>query len=339
MNIIKNIKKNITILIIITIVILLIVLKDDFNNIILTLKNIDLKYILLAIILYFLSIGIKGFVNYLIVNDKNKISIWEAIKHNIIIQFFNGITPFSTGGQPMEVYLLTEHKISLSKSTDYTVQSFIFYQIALVICGIIAVIYNTIFHLFPKVKLLQSLVLLGFIINILVIVFLLLISRSRRVMKVFSKITYKVCKKLKINKNEEEIENIFKEYYKGFKELKKRKGLATIGIILNMISLMCLYITPLIIILGIGNGNSMSIIDTLTASAYVYVVGSFVPIPGATGGIEYSFTQFYGNFIEIETISALLLVWRFITYYVGVIIGGLVFYIEKRVQDENRNIY
>ena len=96
-------------------------------------------------------------INYLIVNDKNKISIWEAIKHNIIIQFFNGITPFSTGGQPMEVYLLTEHKISLSKATDYTVQSFIFYQIALVICGIIAVIYNTIFHLFPKVKLLQSL--------------------------------------------------------------------------------------------------------------------------------------------------------------------------------------
>ena len=339
MNIIKNIKKNITILIIITIIILLIVLKDDFNNIILTLKKIDIKYILLAIILYFLSIGIKGIVNYLIVNDKSKITIKEAIKHNIIIQFFNGITPFSTGGQPMEVYLLTEHKISISKATDYTVQSFIFYQIALVICGVIAVIYNSIFHLFPKVKLLQSLVLLGFIINILVIVFLLLISRSRRVMKVFGKITYKVCNKLKINKNEAEIEIIFKEYYKGFKELKKRKGLAIVGIIFNMISLVCLYIIPLIILLGIGKGSSMNVIDTLTASAYVYVIGSFVPIPGATGGIEYSFTQFYGNFIEIEAISALLLVWRFLTYYVGVIIGGLVFYIEKKVQDENRNIF
>ena len=339
MNIIKNIKKNITILIIITIIILLIVLKDDFNNIILTLKSIDFKYILLAIILYFLSIGIKGFVNYLIINEKNKINIREAIKHNVIIQFFNGITPFSTGGQPMEVYLLTEHNISISKATDYTVQSFIFYQIALVICGIIAVIYNTIFHLFPKVKLLQSLVLLGFIINILVIVFLLLISHSKRVMNAFSKITYSICKKLKINKDKEEIDNIFKEYYKGFKELKNRKGLATIGILLNMISLICFYIIPLIVLLGIDNGNSISIIDTLTASAYVYVIGSFVPIPGATGGIEYGFTQFYGNFIGLETISALLLVWRFLTYYVGVIVGGLVFYIEKKVQDENRDIY
>ena len=339
MNILNNIKKNITFLIILTIIILLIVLKDDFNNIILTLRNIDLKYIILAIILYFLSVGIKGFVNYLVVNDSNKISIKEAIKHNIIIQFFNGITPFSTGGQPMEVYLLTEHKISVSKATDYTVQSFIYYQIALVICGVIAVLYNFIFHIFPKVKLLQQLVLLGFIINILVIVVLILISHSKRVMDFFSKITFKLCKKLKIKKTKVEIENIFKEYYKGFKEIKERKGLAFVGIVLNMFSLICLYIIPLIIILGIGHGNSMSIIDTLVSSAYVYVIGSFVPIPGASGGIEYGFTQFYGNFIGLETISALLLVWRFITYYVGVIVGGLIFYIEKKVQDENRNIF
>ena len=339
MNIVNNIKKNITILIIISIVILLIVLKDDFNNIILTLKHIDLKFIILAIILYFLSIGIKGFVNYLIINDKSKITLKEAIKHNVIIQFFNGITPFSTGGQPMEVYLLTEHKISVSQATDYTVQSFIFYQIALVICGAIAVLYNFIFHIFPKVKLLQQLVLLGFVINILVIIVLLLISRSKKVMNFFSKLSYKICKKLKINKTEEEIEHIFKEYYKGFKELKNRKGLSIIGILLNMLSLACLYIIPLVIIMGFGQGAAMSIIDTLVSSAYVYVIGSFVPIPGATGGIEYGFTQFYGNFIGLETISALLLVWRFITYYVGVITGGLIFYIEKKVQDENRNIF
>ena len=339
MNIIKSIKKNITIILVFTFIILFIVLKDDFNNIMLTLKNMKLIYIVLAIILYFLSIVIKGIVNYLIVNDKDKITIKEAIKHNIIVQFFNGITPFSTGGQPMEVYMLVEHKISVSKATDYTVQSFIFYQIALVICGVLAVLYNFIFHIFPKVKLLKHLVLLGFIINILVIVVLLLISHSKRIMNIMSKISYKICKLLKIDKSKEDIEHIFKEYYKGFKELKKRKGISTLGILLNMISLIFLYSIPLVIIIGMGHGDSISLIETLTASAYVYVIGSFVPIPGATGGIEYGFTQFYGNFIGLETISALLLVWRFITYYIGVITGGLIFYLEKKVQNENRDIY
>ena len=339
MNIIKNIKKNITILIIITLLILFIVLKDDFNNIILTLKNIDFKYILLVIILYFLSIGIKGFVNYLIVNDRSKLSIREAIKHNVIIQFFNGITPFSTGGQPMEVVLLTEHNISISKATNYTIQSFIFYQIALVICGILAVLYNLIFHIFPKVKLLEYLVLLGFIINILVIIILMLVCHSKKIMIFLSKILLKICNKIKIKISEEEIEKLLIDYNKGFKELRKRKGLSAIGIILNIISLLCLYIIPLVIIRGISGNNSITIVETLTASAYVYVIGSFVPIPGATGGIEYGFTQFYGNFVGIETISALLLVWRFITYYVGIISGAIIFYLEKKVHNENRNIY
>ena len=37
------------------------------------------------------------------------------------------------------------------------------YQIALVLSGLIAVTYNNIFHIFPKVQFLQELVLLGFI--------------------------------------------------------------------------------------------------------------------------------------------------------------------------------
>ena len=37
--------------------------------------------------------------------DEEKYSLLEAFKHNIIVQFFNGVTPFSTGGQPMEIYM------------------------------------------------------------------------------------------------------------------------------------------------------------------------------------------------------------------------------------------
>ena len=337
MNIEKGFKKNLTILLIITFVVLFIVLKDDFNSIMHTLKNMKLIYIILAIVLYFISVALKGIVNYLIVNDKEKISITEAIKHNVIIQFFNGITPFSTGGQPMEIYLLKEHKIPLSKATEYTVQSFIFYQVALVICGIIAVLYNLAFHIFPKVELLQHLVLLGFIINIAVVVVLLLISNSERILLSMSKISYKILNKLKIKTTEEDIENKFREFLKGSRDLKKRKKLIVFGILLNMLSLIALYSIPLIIIIGIG--ENISWIDTLVSSAYVYVIGSFVPIPGASGGIEYGFTQFFGNFISAGSISALLLVWRFVTYYVGMIVGALTFYIEKKVQNEDRDIY
>ena len=97
---------------------------------------------------------------------------------------------------------------------------------------------------------------------------------------------------------------------------------------------MSLYIIPLFVFFSLGDFHSLSIIDTLTASAYVYLIGSFVPIPGASGGIEYGFTQFYGNFITIEKIGAVLIVWRFITYYIGIIIGAIIFNIDRRLHQK-----
>ena len=332
MKLVNNIKKNTILLLIITLVVLYIVLKDDWNEIVNAMKTIDIKFILLALIFYFLSIVIKGYVNYLIVNDKDKISIKEAIKHNLITQFFNGVTPFSTGGQPMEIYMLTEHDIPLSKATNQTIQSFIFYQIALVICGALAVIYNMIFHIFPKVKFLQHLVLLGFTINIAVVIVLFLISSSKKITKSFSNFCIKIGKKLKLKITEKEIDKKFDDFYNRSQELKGRRDITIIGITLNIVSLLCLYSIPLFILYSMGDFSSLNIADTLTASAYVYIIGAFVPIPGASGGIEYGFTQFYGNFIPLGVISAVLLLWRALTYYLGIILGALLFNLEKKVE-------
>ena len=330
MKLIKNIKKNTIFLLIITIIILYIILKDDFSSIINELRLIDLKYIFIALIFFLLSISIKGYVNYLIVHDKKKINLKEAIKHNFIAQFFNGITPFATGGQPMEVYMLTEHGISLAKATTQTMQSFIFYPIALVICGIFAVGYNLIFHIFPKIRLLQHLLLLGFLVNIMVVVVLLLISYSKKITRKINSICNKVIRKLKLKISEEELKKKFDDYYNSFKELRKNRNLFIAGIMLNIVSLACLYIIPLMILYSMHDFTSMSAIEVFTATAYVYVIASFVPIPGGSGGIEYGFTQFYGNFISGSIVSAILLIWRFITYYLAIIIGATLFNIDRK---------
>lgn len=332
MKIVNNIKKNTIFILIVTIIVLYIVLKDDFNDIINIFQKIDIKYILIAIVFYFLFIIIKAFVNYKITNDKTKLSLKEAIKHNIITQFFNGVTPFSTGGQPMEVYMLTEHDIPLAKATNQTIQSFIFYQIALVICGLIAVLNNFFFPIFPKVRILQILVLLGFIINVLVVIVLIVISFSKRVTNKLSDFTIKILKKVRKNINEDDIKQKFMDYYNGFQDLKKRKKLYIGGILLNIVSLLCLYITPMFILYSMGDFNSLTINNTITASAYVYIIGGFVPIPGASGGIEYGFNRFFGNFIVNSKLAAVLLLWRFITYYLGTILGALVFNFEKKVK-------
>ena len=102
------------------------------------------------------------------------------------------------------------------------------------------------------------------------------------------------------------------------------------GILLNIASLLCLYIVPLFILYSRREFIIINALETLTAAAYVYIIGAFVPIPGASGGIEYGFTQIFGNFIYSNKLSATLLLWRFITYFVGMITGAVVFNIEKK---------
>ena len=331
MKIINSIKKNTILLVTITIIVLYFVLKDNISGIVDIIKQVNIIYIIISFLLFALSVSIKGIVNYIIINDQKKVSKKEAIRENFISQFFNGITPFATGGEPMAVYMLTEQGIGVIKATNYMVQSFIFYQIALVICGFIAVGYNFFFHLFPKVKILKHLVLLGFFINIVVVIVLLL-SYSKTVTKKLYKFIIKICKILKIKVNEEELENKFNEYHNSLQDIKKRKFLMTKGILLNIISLSILYLIPYFIIKGMPELNNMKLIDTFVSSAYVYLIGAFVPIPGATGGIEYGFTQFYGNFLKVEQASALLLIWRFLTYYMGIIIGAVIFNIRERMK-------
>ena len=137
MKILKDVKKNTIILILITCLVMFLVLRKDFSNIVDLLLKMDLKFILIAFLLFFISIFLRGYITYRTVDNKEKFSLIEAIRHNVITQFFNGITPFSTGGQPMEIYMLTGHGISANKGTMIILQNFIFYQVALVLFGII----------------------------------------------------------------------------------------------------------------------------------------------------------------------------------------------------------
>lgn len=334
MEIIKNIRKNTFIILCITLLVLVLVLKEDFASTIAAFKTMDYKYLLLAIFVFFLSIILKAIVSYQVVHEKEKYSLKEAIKHNVIVQFFNGITPFSTGGQPMEVYMLKEHGIRVSRGTNFIIQNFIFYQVALVIFGIFAVWYNAKYHLFPDSPILRNLVFLGFIINTLVAVFLFILAFSKKVTSSLTYYVIHILAKLKVIKNKEKTEEKWSErideFHKSTQELKNRKLLALVGVLLNLASLACFYLVPLFIVYSLHDFESLTATQSMVTSAYVLIMGSFVPIPGASGGIEYGFLKFFHAFLTSGITSAVLLVWRFITYYLPMIIGAIVFNIDER---------
>ena len=101
-------------------------------------------------------------------------------------------------------------------------------------------------------------------------------------------------------------------------------------ILFQFFALSTLYLIPLVLLYGMGDYTSLNGYEAIIISAYVMLIGSFVPIPGGTGGLEYGFIAFYGNFIKGSKLNAVMLLWRFITYYFGIILGAIVLNFKRK---------
>lgn len=328
-------KFNYILLILITIIVLYFSLKDNALETFNELKNMNLFLILLAILFIIFYWLFRSLSLYIFTKKfQNNYKYTSALKLTLTTLFFDGVTPFSSGGQPFQVYYLRKHDVSIVDGTNIVIQNFIVYQISLVLLGIIAIISNQVFNIFPKVGLLQKLVTLGFIVNLLVTVGLFSIAFLKKFNKFICKIVIGLLSKLKIIKNKEEKIEKFNEYIanfnKGAKDLLKNKKLFIKGILYNFIALICFYIIPVIILFAMNDFTSFNLFLSIVASAYVMLMGSFVPIPGGSGGLEYGFIAFFGNFLVGSKLTAIMLIWRFITYYLGMIVGAIAMNIKEK---------
>ena len=332
----KNKKKFIINFIIIFVVLLLVLyfsLKDSFNEIISDIINMNPLCVIAAIITLCLCRCLMAITHYMVIRLNNeKVPYYKCLMINFIILFFHGITPFAGGGQPMEVYYLHKENIRVTKATNITLQNFIVYQITFVFIGILALVYNAWFDLFPKDHLIKRLVVLGFTINILVLVITFVLSFGRKFSKTIFDKLISIGVNMKIIHDEDKIRDKVNDYLNGFYnnalELGKHKFKVFKMILIDFLAIIILYSMPYFISLGFG--FKLNFINVLVTTAYVMTIGSFVPIPGGTGGIEYGFIFFFGYLIKGKVVNAMMLIWRFVSYYLGMIFGAIVLSMYRR---------
>lgn len=318
-----------------TIIVLYFSLKDNFNSVVNQFLNLNLFWLLIGFILivgywFFASLSM-----HLIARKfSNNLELKEVFRINVVTHFFNAVTPFSSGGQPYQIYALKKNKINIVDCTNITIQNFVAYQSALIILGTLAIIFNHVFDLFPDIRLLRILVIIGYLVNLFVAIGLFAISFTQKLNRFILKIMINIGTKFKLIKDKEEAITRFNSYVSQFHNstkllLKDKKNLVKI-VLCNLIGLICLYAVPLAVLYSTGDFTSFSFIMAIISSAYVMIIGAFVPLPGGTGGLEYSFMSFFGNFVADGKLTTLMLMWRFITYYFGMIVGAIVLNFSRR---------
>lgn len=325
---------NVIVLALVTCLVLYFSLKDNFNTIINEIINVNIFWLVISFLLAISFWFFKAIATTRIANIfKKDYSIKQGMRLVLETNFFHAITPFAVGGQPYEIYSLKKSKLKITEATNVSIVNFIVYQIALVLLGIIAIVYNHHFVLLKENDLLKNLVVIGFLVNFIVIVALFLLTCTKKINKILMKFIIKVLNKIHLVKNKDEKIKQFNEYlnefHQGAKILLQDKKLFIKLIFVHFIGLISSYLIPLTLAYAMGI-SSYTGIEAIVLSSYVMLIGAFVPIPGGTGGLEYGFMTFYGSFIKGSKLNAIMLLWRFITYYFAMILGAILLGIRKK---------
>lgn len=325
--------RNFIILFVAVILVLFLSLHDNYEEVINSIKNINKWYLLLAIILTSLSTSIRGFMMYVLSKVYNtNASIIKSIKLSFETNFFNGITPFATGGQPYQLYRLRKSGYRLADATNIVLQLSVIYQIILVFMGTFAVTYNHFNDVLVNTTILNRLVGIGFVVNFLVIVLLITVSISKKFKRIVSISILKLLSFFKLIKNKEKIklkiETHLDEFDNGIDLLLENKKKFFFCLLIQLTIILINYSIPTILFMG--SGVNINLLYGIIAVSYITMIGSFIPLPGSTGGIEYGFFSFFSNFIAGSILNATMLIWRTVTYYLNIILGLIIINCGKR---------
>ena len=330
----KNIKLKSMIIFVITAIILYLLLKDNFSLILSEITSINIVFFVIAcllFVLYFLIDNTALFILTRMYNEDIKIS--NIFKLGIETKFFNGITPLASGGQPWQVYRLRKYNINYVDGTSIVSQNYLLFQIAMLIITSLCLIAFPFFGVLSN-SFLFIITIFGFLINLFVLAFLLLIGFGKKINYKVISFFIKIFTKLKFVKDYETSLNNWKERCKNYRNntvfLFKNKKVLIIGVILYLISTSIYYLIPSFVFLSFGV-NNISFVDVFIASSLIFIAGCFIPIPGASGGMEYAYLEYFTPLLSNQTILySTLIIWRFITFYLPTFIGGIYFCFRRR---------
>ena len=164
----KSFISSIIFVLIVIIVFYFIFKENNYQEIYFILRQSNKLYLLMALLCMacfsvFEAINIKIILNLL----KNKVKFKKCYKYALSGFFVSGITPSSTGGDPMQLYLMSKDNIKVSYGALTLLLKILAYQITIVVLAIIGFIFSH--NIFAdSLGNLKYIIFLGSFLNILV---------------------------------------------------------------------------------------------------------------------------------------------------------------------------
>ena len=298
--------------------------------------TLDIKWVFLglAVLSLVMHLSIEGLRYFqLIKKSTGRKNYWLALKTHMLGSYYDNITPFAVGGQPFQVFYLNKHGIKGEKATSIPIVEHMFSAIACLIISIVVLIAN-IFCGFATSPLIIIFAIIGLFANGMIIGLLLLFSINKRVGPAFVIKILKLLNKLHIIKDYKttffKVSRFVKNYQKSMKEFTKSKSTVFFQILAAFASSFFLYGITYCIhrAFAIGGAPVVSYFEIASCSVFCVLCSSIMPLPGGSGLAEISFDTLLGRWFAGGLFTWALLIWRCLTYFVYIVVGGLQVFIS-----------
>ena len=240
--------------------------------------------------------------------------------------FYSAITPFSTGGQPMQIYAMRRMGMDTGKAGSVIAMKTLVYQIVMVIYSLLLV-FTQLGFFQQNISNFSFITVIGLLSNSAFIGAVLLFTVSARgtdrALRFFLRLLYRLRIVRRPLHRYSRIHVQMSVFHKSAGLMGRSFRLYCTTALLTVVQITVQSLISWFIYKSFAlAGEQVPVITMVAAQVFVSMVSAFVPLPGASGGAEGSFVLFFGKFFGQDIVAAMFL-WRLLTYYVNIAFGGL----------------
>ncbi len=285
--------------------------------------------LLVAVVLFIMALDCAKFC----IIDKTvtgKVRLSSSVKTSFLGKYYDAVTPFSTGGQPMQIYYLNSKGISGGNSTAVVMIRYFSSILCWIILGSALMITGTVNHVLDGTSGKTLLLVTGWVgvgINLIIPLFIVFFLAFPKVMYKLTGGLVKLGKKMRIVKDEEKTLGKAIKVVDDFKHSFKVMATTPLNLILLILvsfgEAFLTFSVPYFVMKAFSCDVQGQLITIMALNAFATFGVSFVPTPGNSGVMEgmaaLAFSAAAG-----PTLAWSVLVWRLGVYYVYILVGLII---------------
>ncbi|HRX13593.1 MAG TPA: lysylphosphatidylglycerol synthase transmembrane domain-containing protein [Eubacteriales bacterium] len=293
-------------------------------------SEMETKYFLFALVVLFLMLILDASKFFLI----GKVAVGKAralpsLKVSLLGKYYDNITPFSTGGQAFQIYYLNKKGYSAGQASAITMIKYFAQMFAWLLVSVLlmSLCNNALDGLNANLATtLRVGAWTGFAFNAFLPLTLILFVILPKFANIITAKLVSFLHKIKIIKDKEKImgkaQKTVKDFKKCFFIMSNRPLYFILLIFICFFEPIVTLSFPYFLVLAFAKlaPSWDLLINVMALNIFASYAVAIIPTPGNSGFVETTFTLAFSS-IAASVLFGVTFTWRFLTYYIYIIIG------------------